>query len=92
VHRSLQKIYHNGIQVNVRKAEFDISLFLAQNPGKNISIGLLTNILSEWDTSVNEIQVRNSVDDVMTKIGENVISEKSLKLFNFDYRPNVSPL
>jgi two-component system alkaline phosphatase synthesis response regulator PhoP len=82
-YRGLDCVYMNGRKIILNKNEFDILFFLAQNPGKKISLGQLIQSLWGSKTFMDESTVKTFIDNVRRKIGRDFIAEKQINLFQF---------
>jgi two-component system, OmpR family, alkaline phosphatase synthesis response regulator PhoP len=83
LYRGTDEVYNKGEKIEVKKQEFEILYFLAQNPGKHISVSQLTDTLWGSKTFMDERAVKSLVHNLRRKIGGDIIAEKTVNKFLF---------
>jgi two-component system, OmpR family, alkaline phosphatase synthesis response regulator PhoP len=83
LYRGVETVYHAGTKIALSKPEFEILFFMAQNPGKTISLSQIIKTL--WGSTVfmDELAVRNFLDNLKRKVGRELIREQRVGYFKF---------
>jgi two-component system, OmpR family, alkaline phosphatase synthesis response regulator PhoP len=82
--RSGECVYSNGTKIVLNESEFEILFFLAQNPGKKISVSQLLNIIWGSRTFMDENTLKKWLYNIRDKIGQDLIVERNANLFQLN--------